>query len=70
MILYGIYTDPAKYNQDDANQYLKELADGKILECKILAYTYRNIATGVCFLDGRSVNRNLVDAGFADNVAL
>ncbi len=70
MILYGIYTDPTKYNQDEANQYLRELADGKMLECKIVAYTYRNIATGVCFLDGRSVNRNLVDAGFADNVAL
>lgn len=70
IILYGIYTDPEKYNQDDANQYLKELADGKMLECKIVAYTQHNIATGVCFLDGRSINQNLVDAGFADNVAL
>lgn len=70
IILYGIYTDPEKYNQDDANQYLKELADGKMSECKIVAYTQHNIATGVCFLDGRSINQNLVDAGFADNVAL
>lgn len=70
IILYGIYTDPEKYNQEDANQYLKELADGKMLECKIVAYTQHNIATGVCFLDGRSINQNLVDAGFADNVAL
>lgn len=70
IILYGIYTDPEKYNQEDANQYLKELADGKMLECKIVAYTLHSIATGVCFLDGRSINQNLVDAGFADNVAL
>lgn len=70
IILYGIYTDPEKYNQEDANQYLKELADGKMSECKIVAYTQHNIATGVCFLDGRSINQNLVDAGFADNVAL
>lgn len=70
IILYGIYTDPEKYNQEDANQYLKELADGKMLECKIVAYTQHNIATGVCFLDGRSINQNLVDAGFADNIAL
>lgn len=70
IILYGIYTDPEKYNQEDANQYLKELVDGKMLECKIVAYTLHSIATGVCFLDGRSINQNLVDAGFADNVAL
>lgn len=70
IILYGIYTDPEKYNQEDANQYLKELADGKMLECKIVAYTLHSIATGVCFLNGRSINQNLVDAGFADNVAL
>lgn len=70
IILYGIYTDPEKYNQDEAGQYLKELADGKMSECKIVAYTQHNIATGVCFLDGRSINQNLVDAGFADNIAL
>lgn len=70
IILYGIYTDPEKYNQDEAGRYLKELADGKVLECKIVAYTYHDIATGVCFSEGRSINRNLVDAGFADNVAL
>lgn len=70
LILYGIYTDPSKYDVEKAHQYLKELVDGKNLRCMIVAYTYNNIATGVCFLNGISINRNMVDAGFADNVAL
>ena len=70
IILYGVFTDPRKYNQDQAHQYMKELADGKMLVCRIVAYTYQNIATGICFLDGQNINQNLVDAGFADNIAL
>ncbi len=70
IILYGIFTDPRKYDQEKAHQYMKELADGKMLVCRIVAYTYQNIATGICFLDGQNINQNLVDAGFADNVAL
>lgn len=70
LILYGIYTDPAKYDVNKAHQYLKDLVDGKNLRCMIVAYTYNNIATGVCFLNGISVNQNMVDAGFADNIAL
>ncbi len=70
IILYGIYTNPQKYNHDKAHQYMKELVDGKPLKCKIVAYTYHNMATAVCFLNGRSINQNLVDAGYADNVAL
>ena len=70
IILYGVYTDPAKYNQEKAHQYVKELVDGKMMTCKIVAYTYNNIATGICFLENMNINKNLVDAGFADNVAL
>jgi len=70
LYLYGIYTDPKKYDAEKARQYLEELTAGKVVNCKIVAYTHQNIATGVCFLNGRSINRNLVDAGFADNIAL
>lgn len=70
LYLYGVYTDPQKYDMQKAVQYLEELTNGKTLVCQLVAYTYQNIATGVCFLDGRSVNQNLVDAGFADNIAL
>lgn len=70
IILYGIYTDADKQDYNKANVYLKELADKKTLECEIVAYTYQNHATAICFLDGMSINQNLVDAGFATDVAL
>lgn len=70
IILYGIYTDAGKQDYNKANVYLKELADKKTLECEIVAYTYQNHATAICFLDGMSINQNLVDAGFATDVAL
>lgn len=70
LFLYGIYTDPEKYDTEKAREYLEQLLQNKTVSCRIVAYTYQNIATGVCFLDGKSINRLLVDAGFADNVAL
>lgn len=70
VVLYGVYTDAKKVDANQALRYLRELAEGKQVTCKIVAYTYENIATGVCFLDGRSINQNLVDAGLADNIAL
>lgn len=70
LILYGIYTNPQKYNVKAAEKYLTELVRGKTLECDLVAYTYQNLPTGVCYLDGQSINQNMVDAGFADNVAL
>lgn len=70
IILYGIYTDANKQDYNQANVYLKELADKKQVECEIVAYTYQNHATAICFLDGKSINKNLVDAGFAIDVAL
>ncbi|MBQ8869904.1 MAG: hypothetical protein IJ019_00835 [Alphaproteobacteria bacterium] len=70
IILYGIYTDEKKYDAKGAFEYLKDLADKKEVECDIVAYTYQHYATAVCFIDGKSINQNLVDAGFADNIAL
>lgn len=70
MFLYGIYTDPQKHGMVAAEQYLTDLVRGKRLECDLVAYTYDNLPTGVCYIDGRSVNQNMVDAGFADNIAL
>ena len=70
LILYGIYTNPKKHNVKAAEKYLTELVRGKTLTCDLVAYTYQNLPTGVCYLDGQSLNQKLVDAGFADNVAL
>ncbi len=70
IILYGIYTDEGKYDIQKATEYLRELADGKQIECEIVAYTYQHYATALCFINGKSINQNLVDAGFAENIAL
>lgn len=70
LYLYGIYTDPVRHDFLKATQYLRELLDGGKIECHIIAYTVDQIATAVCFINGRSVNQNMVDAGMARNVAL
>lgn len=70
LYLYGIYTNPAKHNFSKARQYLRDLIDNKKISCRIVALTKDGVATGVCFIDNRSINQNMVDAGMADNIAL
>lgn len=68
--LYGIYTDSYNFDVNRAEQYLRDLIAGKRITCQIIAMTKNDVATGVCFLDGWSINQHLVDAGMAANVAL
>ncbi len=70
LYLYGIYTDADKYNPQEAQAYLENLVRGQTLDCDLVAYTYQHLATGICYINGQSVNQNMVDKGFADNVAL
>ena len=70
LYLYGIFTDPAKYDVAKAQTYLRELINGEKVECYIIAKTLDGIETAICLKDGRSINQSLVDAGFADNIAL
>lgn len=70
LYLYGIYTDPDRYDVAKAQTYLRELINGEKLECYIVAITLDGIETAICLKDGRSINQSLVDAGFADNIAL
>ena len=70
VVLYGIYTDNEKHDVNQAVTYMKELADKKEIECDIVAYTKEHHAAAICFLDGKNINKNMVDAGFADNIAL
>jgi len=70
LYLYGIYTNPVKHNFSKARQYLRDLIDSKKISCQIVALTKDGVATGVCFIDNRSINQNMVDAGMADNIAL
>jgi len=70
LYLYGIYTDPLKYDSKRAGNYLRELISGEKIECYIVAKTLDNIATAICLKGDQNINKSLVDAGFADDVAL
>jgi len=70
LYLYGIYTNPSKYNVDEATAYLEELLNESEIECHIVAKTLDDVATAICIRDGLNINQNLVDVGLADNVAL
>ena len=70
LYLYGIYTDPRAYDVNKVRSYLRTLIKGNLLQCYVVAYTYDNIATAICFNGDININQALVDAYMADNVAL
>ncbi len=70
IFLYGIFVQPASEKGLEAEMYLRALTKEKSIDCKINAYTFQNIATAVCTIDGININRRLVERGFSQNVAL
>lgn len=70
VFLYGIYVDPNLPKGIEAKKYLEVLVKDKKVHCDIVAYTYQEIATALCYVDGESINQKLVDEGFSKNVAL
>lgn len=69
--LYGIFTNPNNYDEQAAQLFLEKLTEGRNLHCDIVAYTTQSqAATALCFLDGKLINQQLVDAELAENVAL
>lgn len=70
VFLYGIYVDPNLPKGIEAKKYLEMLVKDKKVHCDIVAYTYQEIATALCYVDGESINQKLVDEGFSKNVAL
>ena len=67
--LYGIDTDEIKYDAKKTTEYLRDLVALKNVTCQIVAYTPENIASAVCFVDGKMLNRLLIDEKMADNLA-
>lgn len=71
MFLYGIYSDPNKYDVVAAENYLRELTANKIIRCEIVAYAEpTQTATALCFVNGVFINKSLVNSNFAQNIAL
>lgn len=70
IFLYGIYVDPNLPKGIEAKKFLEQYVKDKTVRCDIVAYTYQNIATGLCYVGGESINQTLVDEEFSKNVAL
>ena len=68
--LYGIYTDPIKYDEQKVMAYLHDLATNGEIECLVVAYTKDGIGTALCFSSDSNINQMLVDQNMADNIAL
>ncbi len=70
LFLYGIYVDPNTPKGIEAKKFLEQMVKGKTVRCNIVAYTYQEVATALCEVDGQSINQKMVDDGLSKNVAL
>ena len=70
LFLYGIYVDPNTPKGIEAKKFLEQMVKGKTVRCNIVAYTYQEVATALCEIDGESINQKMVDEGLSKNVAL
>lgn len=70
IFLYGIYVNPDSADGLEAKKFLEVMIKGQEVRCSILAYTYQDVATGMCYLGGKNLNQTLVDEELSKNVAL
>lgn len=70
ILLYGIYAKPDTIEGAQARAYLDIRARKGDIKCSIVAYTYQNVATAVCFSGRENLNKSLVEKGYSQNVAL
>lgn len=70
VFLYGIYVDPNTTKGQEAKIFLDKTIDNQPVNCKIEAYTYQDVATGICIVNGINLNQLLVEKGFSKDVAL
>lgn len=54
IFLYGIYVDPNLARGAAAKKFLVDKLKGKKVRCNIVAYTYQDVATGLCYVDGET----------------
>ncbi|MBE6452111.1 MAG: hypothetical protein E7012_01290 [Alphaproteobacteria bacterium] len=70
LFLYGIYVKPYSTKGKQATQYLYDNVNGKKVDCFIKAYTKASVATAICVIGDKNINRELVELGYSKNVAL
>lgn len=70
IFLYGVYVDPNLPKGIEAKKFLEQFVKDKVVRCDIVAHTYQDIATALCYVDNENINQTLVDENFSRNVAL
>lgn len=70
VFLYGIYSNPTGEDGKKTEEFLKDTIEGRSINCSIIAYTYQDIATAICYFEENSINHVLVNKGLVKNVAL
>lgn len=70
IFLYGIYVNPDTELGIEAKKFLEEVVKNQIVRCSIVAYTFQDIATGMCYIGNQNLNQMLVTRKFSKNVAL
>lgn len=70
LFLYGVYINPDSSEGINAKNFLEIMTKEQKVRCTILAYTYQDIATGICYVGTKNINQTLVDEGLSRNVAL
>lgn len=67
---YGIYVDPNSKNGMIARNFLQKLVGDNVIKCRVIAYTYQDVGTVRCYVNGEEINRTMVEQGYSRNVAL
>ena len=70
IFLYGIYVNPDTEQGIQAKKFLENIVKNQMVRCSIVAYTFQDIATGMCYIGNQNINQMLVTNKFSKNVAL
>lgn len=70
IFLYGVYVNPDTEQGIQAKHFLEETVRNEMVRCSIVAYTFQEIATGMCYTGSENLNRLLVRNKLSRDVAL
>jgi hypothetical protein len=70
IFLYGIYIDPESSKGIKAKDFLSNITERSTVNCQIVALTYQDVPTAICFVDELNINETLVKEGLSKDIVL
>ena len=70
IFLFGIYIDPNSSTGQKAKDFLSNITQSSEVDCHVVALTYQNVPTAICFTDDQNLNQLLVKEGLTRDVML